>query len=164
MLPPGAGTRNSCASAANRNPSRLRAKPMIDRPVRRSRADETSAMFAELDRFAAMRGTLLPVEDCQAREVEVTSGIYSNRRLRKLVERFSCRGGLQGTEPRSELSEWATRSGTMKMLFPGRASAVREVGALSYLDNISVRIADVAARLAVFGDRLRDELRSSTFP
>jgi len=43
-------------------------------------------------------------------------------------------------------------------------SAVREVGALSDLDNISVRIADVAARLAVFGDRLRDELRSSTFP
>src|SRR5580693_4261399 len=54
--------------------------------------------------------------------------------------------------------------GTMRMLFPGRASAVREVGALSDLDNISVRIADVAARLAVFGDRCRDELRSSTFP
>src|SRR6202167_6224891 len=50
------------------------------------------------------------------------------------------------------------------MLFPGRASAVREVGALSDLDNISVRIPDVAARLAVFGDRLRDELGSSTFP
>ena len=46
----------------------------------------------------------------------------------------------------------------------GRVSAVSEVGALSDLDNISVRIADVAARLAVFGDRLRDELRSSTFP
>src|SRR3974390_3790543 len=41
---------------------------------------------------------------------------------------------------------------------------VLEVGALSDLDNISVRIADVAARLAVLGDRLRDELRSSTFP
>src|SRR5580704_15538149 len=64
------------------------------------------------------------------------------------------------------LLEWfpTTRSGTLRMLFPGRASAVREVGALSDLDNISVRIADVAARLAVFGDRLRDELRSSTFP
>ena len=46
------------------------------------------------------------------------------------------------------------------MRFPGGASAVREVGALSDLDNISVRIADVAARLAVFGDGLRDELRS----
>jgi hypothetical protein len=45
-----------------------------------------------------------------------------------------------------------------------RASAVREVGALSDLNDISVRIADVTARLAVFGDRLRDELRSSTFP
>jgi hypothetical protein len=43
------------------------------------------------------------------------------------------------------------------MLFPGRASTVREDGALSGLDNISVRIADVAARLAVLGDRLRDE-------
>jgi hypothetical protein len=57
-----------------------------------------------------------------------------------------------------------TRSGTMRMLFPGRASAVREAGTLSDLDDISVRIADVAARLAVFGDRLGDELRSSTFP
>src|ERR1700758_4539923 len=52
----------------------------------------------------------------------------------------------------------------MRMLFPGRASTVRKVGALSNLDNISVRIADVAARLAVLGDRLRDELRSSAFP
>ena len=48
--------------------------------------------------------------------------------------------------------------------FPGRASTVRLVGALSDLDNISVRIADVAACLAVLGDRLREELRSSTFP
>jgi hypothetical protein len=47
---------------------------------------------------------------------------------------------------------------------PGRALTVCEVCALSDLDNISVRIADVAARLAVLGDRLRDELRSSTFP
>src|SRR5450755_1412067 len=41
---------------------------------------------------------------------------------------------------------------------------VREIGALSDLDNITVRIADVAARLAVLGDRLGDELGSSTFP
>ena len=41
---------------------------------------------------------------------------------------------------------------------------VLEVRALSDLDNISVRIADIAARLAVLGDRLRDELRSATFP
>src|ERR1700733_735900 len=60
-----------------------------------------------------------------------------------------------------------TETSTMKPPEPsrtGRASAVREVGALSDLDKISVRIADVAARLAVLGDRLRDELRSSTFP
>src|ERR1700724_2096409 len=50
------------------------------------------------------------------------------------------------------------------MLFAGRALTVCEVCALPDLDNISVRIADVAARLAVLGDRLRDELRSSTFP
>jgi len=48
--------------------------------------------------------------------------------------------------------------------FFGRASAVHQVGALSNLDNISVRIADVAARLAVLRDWLGDELRSSTFP
>ena len=47
---------------------------------------------------------------------------------------------------------------------PGQALTVREGSALSDLDNITVRIADVAARLAVLGDRLRDELRSSTFP
>ena len=50
------------------------------------------------------------------------------------------------------------------MLFPGRASTVLEVGALSDLDNISVRIADVAAYLAVLGDRWRDEFGSSTLP
>ena len=43
-------------------------------------------------------------------------------------------------------------------------STVLEVGALSDLDNISVRIADVAARLAVLGYRFRDEFGSSTFP
>src|SRR5271154_3366543 len=44
------------------------------------------------------------------------------------------------------------------------ALTVRKLGALSDLDNITVRIADVAARLAVLGDRLGDELGSSTFP
>ena len=33
---------------------------------------------------------------------------------------------------------------------PGRASALREVGGLSDLDNVTVRIADVAANLAYF--------------
>jgi len=47
---------------------------------------------------------------------------------------------------------------------PGRALTVREIGALSDLDNITVRIADVAANFAILGDRLGDELSSSTFP
>ncbi len=47
---------------------------------------------------------------------------------------------------------------------PGRALTVLESGALSDLDNITVRIADVAANFAIFGDRFRDELGSSIFP
>ena len=47
---------------------------------------------------------------------------------------------------------------------PGRALTVSEVGALSDFDDVAVRIADVAADLAVLGYRLRDELGSSTFP
>src|SRR5271170_153464 len=46
----------------------------------------------------------------------------------------------------------------------GGASTVRKVRALSDLDNISVRISDVAANLAVLGNRLRDELGASTLP
>jgi hypothetical protein len=47
---------------------------------------------------------------------------------------------------------------------PGQASTVRLICALTDLDDIAVRIADVAADLAVLGLRLRDELGSSTFP
>ncbi len=47
---------------------------------------------------------------------------------------------------------------------PGRVLTVREVGALSDSEDITDTITDVAARLAVLGDRLRDELGSSTFP
>jgi hypothetical protein len=50
------------------------------------------------------------------------------------------------------------------MLFPGRELTVGEGSALSDLDNVTVRIADVAANLAVLGDRFSDELGSSTFP
>jgi len=46
----------------------------------------------------------------------------------------------------------------------GRASTVRKIGALSDLDNISVRISDVAANLTVLGNRLCDELGPSTLP
>jgi len=49
-------------------------------------------------------------------------------------------------------------------LHPSRALTVGEIGALSDFDNVTVRIADVAADFAVLGDRLGDELRSSTFP
>ena len=52
----------------------------------------------------------------------------------------------------------------MRMHFPSRASTVRLVGALSDLDDITVRITDVAADLDVLGDWRRDELRSSTLP
>ena len=47
---------------------------------------------------------------------------------------------------------------------PGRALTVGEGSALSDLDDVAVRIADVAAYLAVLGNRLRDELGPSTFP
>src|SRR5271167_4496266 len=45
-----------------------------------------------------------------------------------------------------------------------RALTVLKLGALPDLDNVTVRIADVAANLAVLGYWLRDELGSSTFP
>src|ERR1700683_3164668 len=50
------------------------------------------------------------------------------------------------------------------MLFACRALTVCKVCALSDLDKISVRIADIAAYLAVLGYRLGNELGSSTFP
>jgi len=47
---------------------------------------------------------------------------------------------------------------------PGQALTVCEIGALSDLDNVTVRVADVAANLAVLGNRLRDERGPSPFP
>ncbi len=47
---------------------------------------------------------------------------------------------------------------------PCRQLTVDLVGALSDLDDVAVRIADVAADLAVLGDRRREELGSTTFP
>ena len=47
---------------------------------------------------------------------------------------------------------------------PGRELTIREIGALPDFDDITVRIADVAAYLAVFGNRLRNELGPSAFP
>src|SRR5580700_4938867 len=47
---------------------------------------------------------------------------------------------------------------------PGRVLTVDQVRALSDLDNVAIRIADVAANLAILRYWLRDELGSSTFP
>src|SRR5580698_569848 len=47
----------------------------------------------------------------------------------------------------------------------GRVSAVLDaVLTLPHLNNVAVRIADIAARLAILHDRLRDELRASALP
>src|SRR5579864_3781934 len=59
------------------------------------------------------------------------------------------------------------RSATMRCgarIPPARLLTVGEGRALSDLDDVAVRIADVAADLAVLGDRLRDELGSATLP
>src|ERR1700733_6528386 len=47
---------------------------------------------------------------------------------------------------------------------PTRALTVLEGRALPDLDNVAVGIADVAASLAVLGDRLRDELCTAALP
>ena len=66
---------------------------------------------------------------------------------------------------RYESIGWTLLSGALILAsHPGRALAVLEIGALSDFDDVTVRIADVAADLAVLGDRLRDELGPSTFP
>jgi hypothetical protein len=63
----------------------------------------------------------------------------------------------------------AIRGGDSCLGPPGRVSAdgalaVREIGALSDFDDITVRIADVTANLAVLGNRLGNELSASAFP
>src|SRR5580704_5627612 len=47
---------------------------------------------------------------------------------------------------------------------PRRALTVFEGRALSDLDDVTVRVADVAANLAVLGNRRREELGSPAFP
>jgi DNA invertase Pin-like site-specific DNA recombinase len=70
--------------------------------------------------------------------------------------------GCGGSQPTlsAALAPHCVRVGT----HPDRALAVLDCGALSHLDNIAVRIADVASDLAILRYRRRDELRSSTFP
>ena len=66
--------------------------------------------------------------------------------------------------PQNCCNSYAVPLSPKKTDHPGRALTVCEVCALSDLDNITVRIADVAANLAVLGNRLRDELGPSTLP
>src|SRR3954470_7331516 len=70
----------------------------------------------------------------------------------------ACRCDLKDRNPGRELLEQCPHAYQRKVL------AVREVRALSDFDNVTVRIADVTARLTVLGDRLRDEFGSSTLP
>jgi hypothetical protein len=60
---------------------------------------------------------------------------------------------------------WQKRDDAAQSRHPiRRALTVLKGGALSDFDNVAVRIADVAANLAVFWYRFRDEFGSSTFP
>src|SRR5579863_9172605 len=56
------------------------------------------------------------------------------------------------------------RSTTTTASYPPRALTVFDGGALPDLDNVTVRIAYVAAYLAVLGDRRCEELGSAAFP
>jgi hypothetical protein len=75
---------------------------------------------------------------------------------------FRCHSELPAVpgEDRQKLADEAQSSAS----YPRRALTVGEIGTLSDFDNVTVRIADVAANLAVLGDRLGDELGASTFP
>jgi hypothetical protein len=90
--------------------------------------------------------------------------IWSMRRTRLHSD---YRTKLQNLAEKAHLHS-ATRAHTLReydsIPVDGSISALRDVGALSDLDDISVGIADVAANLAVLSDRLCDELRTSTFP
>ena len=68
------------------------------------------------------------------------------------------------TEDRAVIASPALDAAFKSASHAGRALTVREIGALSHLDNVTIRIADVTAYLAVLGDRLGDELGASTFP
>ena len=59
---------------------------------------------------------------------------------------------------------YETRQALESASHPGRELAVGLIRALSHFDNVAVKIADVAANLAVFRNRLRDELSASTLP
>jgi hypothetical protein len=70
---------------------------------------------------------------------------------------------MSGKATYQDLTAWSIENfqfgdkspGTVRILFGGRALTVLEIGALSDLDNVTVRIADVTANLAVLGNRFR---------
>ena len=73
-----------------------------------------------------------------------------------------------GTSFRTKLFRVLRRAGDADVdrlaLASAPMSALRKANALSDLDDVTVRIADVAANLAVLGNRLRDELGPPTLP
>ena len=90
------------------------------------------------------------------------------------MRRLFLNGGSSGKRLQGRF--WAAESGVLLLsgaggcvvaaavTHSGWASTVRKIGALTNFDDIAVWIADVAADLAVLGQRLGDELGSSTFP
>ena len=111
-------------------------------------------------------------EDVRAtagREAGATSGVWryfgSMALLRKC---WRCFGSM------ALLREYGAASGAAnrELRFPMSQNrdmehhglTVGEIGTLPDFDDVTVRIADVAANLAVLGNRLGDEVGSSTFP
>src|ERR1700722_171191 len=62
------------------------------------------------------------------------------------------------------LRDTTTRPVTVKMFFGRRALTVLEIGALPDLDDVTVRIANIAPDLAVLGNRRRQKLGAPGFP
>jgi hypothetical protein len=84
------------------------------------------------------------------------------------IETLTRTGPEVGSKRDAPQTHWQSLSGDSYVFKSApqaaRALTMREGGALSDLDKITVRIADVAANLAVLFLRLGDELGSSTFP
>ena len=89
--------------------------------------------------------------------------IKSNRRGTRTIDALTGDADFKLPVTRLLLTAWSVdnfrfgdkSSGTVRMLFWGRALTVLEIGALSDLDDVTVRIADVAANLTVLGNRFR---------
>ena len=78
-----------------------------------------------------------------------------------LLSYWAAKLNLSGKATYQDLTRWSVDNfrfgdkspGTARKLFKGRALTVLEIGALSDLDDVAVWIADVAANLAVLGNR-----------